>query len=113
MVRRWRGGRRAERSGAGPTRWSTGRRVPVSDADMVTLVTAHGVMRSLGGQTGSGPAAWAGWPRLPGGDRAAWSTWPGRRRSQLVSLVDARRRVLLLRHGFAQDRLVDRQDAAW
>jgi hypothetical protein len=34
--------------------------VPVNDAEMVTLVTAHGVMRSLGGQTGSGPAAWAG-----------------------------------------------------
>jgi hypothetical protein len=29
-----------------------------------------------------------------------------------VSLVDARRRVLLLRHGFAQDRLVDRHDVA-
>jgi len=85
MVRRWRGGRRAERSGAGPTRWSTGWRVPVSDEEMVTLVTAHGAMRSLGGQTGSGPAARAGWPPAcqavtePSGQRGR-----GRRWSQLV-----------------------------
>jgi len=78
MVRHWRGGRRAERSGAGPTRWSTGWRVPVSDAEMVTLVTAHGVMRSLGWPDRIRPCS-PGWvtARLPGGDRAVWSTWPG------------------------------------
>ena len=38
---------------------------------MVTLVTAHGVMRSLGGQTGSGP-------RSPGWVTAAYQAVTGR-----------------------------------
>ena len=69
-------------------------------------------MRSLGGQTGLRPEPGLGDPACQAVTGPLGQRGRGRRRSPLVSLVDARRRVLFLRHGFAQDRLADRQDAA-